>query len=70
VNRLQQMRLDRGLSINDLAAECRVGRLTIARIERDGVARHVEPLTKLAEFFEVPASSLLMPAVDPEDVAA
>lgn len=64
------MRLDRGLSINDLAAECKVGRLTIARIERENVARHVEPLTKLADFFDVPASSLLMPAVDPEEAAA
>jgi transcriptional regulator with XRE-family HTH domain len=70
MNRLQQLRLDRGLSLNELAAECRVGRNTIARIEQDGTAIHIEPLSKLAAFFGVPASSLLMPALDPErDVA-
>lgn len=61
--RLQQLRLDAGLSINDLAAEARVGRLTIRRIEDTGKAVHVAPLHKLAAHFGVAPSELLAPAV-------
>lgn len=68
--RLQQLRLDAGMSINDLAAEARVGRLTIRRIEESGQAMHVAPLTKLAEHFGVQPSELLMPAISPSKEAA
>lgn len=67
--RLQQLRLDAGLSINDLAAEAKVGRLTIRRIEESGQAVHVAPLHKLAARFGVKPSELLMPAI-PEERAA
>lgn len=74
MNRLRQLRLDRFLTIDALAEESGVPARTIRRLEAGNGAR-VETLARLSTYFQVPASSLLLPALppsptEPEDVAA
>lgn len=65
MNRLQQARLDELLTVEELAAEVGLSAKTIYNLE-DGKGARVETLRKLASRFpNVPASSLLLPAVTP-----
>lgn len=65
MNRLTQLRIDRGLDRRQVAAQVDgVSHETIRRLERGLVAEpNVNTLRKLGEFFDVPPSSLLQPAV-------
>jgi transcriptional regulator with XRE-family HTH domain len=71
MNRARQIRLDRGLTVSVVSTATGVAPRTIARIE-DPATQDVQApsLKALADFYEVPASSLLMPAVNPEGMAA
>lgn len=62
--RLRQLRLDRGLSISDLAAASGVSYRAIRRLEETGEEGHTATLQSLATYLDVPASSLLMPATE------
>jgi transcriptional regulator with XRE-family HTH domain len=68
--RLRQLRLDRGMSVADLASASGVSWRAIRRLELTGEEGHAATLTTLASFFDVPPSSLLMPAVEPTERAA
>ena len=63
--RLQQMRLDSGLTVTQLAENAGVTRKTIHRLERTGLSGYPEPLHKLANYFDCQPSELLAPAVFP-----
>ena len=70
MNRAWQLRLDRGLSRHALSAETGVSYGAIRRLEETNEERHASVMKALGDFFGVPASSLLMPALDPERDAA
>jgi len=71
MNRARQIRLDRGLTVSVVSTATGVAPRTIARIEDPSTQDVQAPSLKaLADFYEVPASSLLMPAVNPEGMAA
>jgi transcriptional regulator with XRE-family HTH domain len=70
VIRLEQMRLDRRLTPEQLAEEAGVSARTIRRIEAVELAPRDATVWKLADFFDVPPSVLLMPAIAPVEDAA
>jgi transcriptional regulator with XRE-family HTH domain len=61
MTRLEQLRLDAGMSYNDLAASTKVSPRTIRNIE-SGVTVSVKSLARLSTHFGIPASQLLLPA--------
>lgn len=61
MTRLEQLRLDRLMTPEELAKDAKVGAATVRRLER-GHGAQIETLRKLSEFFDVPASELLGPA--------
>jgi transcriptional regulator with XRE-family HTH domain len=66
VNKLKQLRIDKGLSIRQLASQANVGINTVVRLEQDGKA-YATTLAKLAKFFEVPYTELAeFEAVNPK----
>ena len=68
--RLTQLRLDKSLSVPELAAMAGVTPKVIYRLEETGRAGDVKKLKQVADALEVEsASSLLMPAISP-DLAA
>lgn len=60
-NHLRTLRLDRGLTLQELAARCGVSRATLSRIENGEVSPTAETLGQLAAAFTLPASQLLAP---------
>lgn len=56
--RLQQLRLDALLTVDQLAEKCELSAKTIYRLE-EGRGARIDTLRKLSTFFEVPASDLL-----------
>lgn len=60
--RLEQLRLDAGLSRERLADRAGISHKTIGRIEA-GASAHVETLVKLAEALDTRPSELLFPAI-------
>lgn len=68
MNRALQIRLDRGLSRSDVVDATGVSFRTLRRVEdhrpADTFILKAETLRALGDFYEVPASSLLMPAID------
>lgn len=68
MNRARQNRLNLGLTVSQVAELTDVSRQAIARVE-EGKSIHPASLKALGDFFEVPASSLLMPAIDLEAAA-
>lgn len=69
MNRVQQLRIDARLTPTQLAEKTGVSRRTIERIE-SGKGARVETLGALADFFNVPASTLTMSALGPDREAA
>lgn len=63
--RLEQLRLDAGLTPQELGAQVGIAGQTIRRIE-SGNRAHPATLFKLAQRFDVPASSLPQPALQRE----
>jgi transcriptional regulator with XRE-family HTH domain len=63
VTRLEQLRIDAGLSRLVLGEKAGVYHGTIRRLEEGGKLVQVAPLAKLAAYFDVPASELLLPAI-------
>jgi transcriptional regulator with XRE-family HTH domain len=61
MNRAKQLRLDRGLTISDVAQATKVGRRTI-RVLEDGQEVQAPSLARLSTFYECSASELLAPA--------
>lgn len=57
MNKLKQLRIDKGLSIRQLASQANVGINTVVRLEQNGKA-YATTLAKLAKFFEVPYEQL------------
>ena len=57
--KLKQLRVNRGLTQNDLAAVLEVNRATISGYETGGVYPSVEIMKKIAEFFGVSADYLM-----------
>jgi transcriptional regulator with XRE-family HTH domain len=72
VNRARQIRLDRGLTLSAVSEATGVSRLAIRRVEDE--LRTSEPqaptLKAIGDFYGVPASSLLLPAVERDEAAA
>jgi transcriptional regulator with XRE-family HTH domain len=64
VNRARQLRLDRGLTVVAVAEATGVSRQTIARLEGECGDAYAPTLKALGDFYGVPASSLLLPAVE------
>lgn len=62
MTRLEQLRIDHGLTARGLATEVGVAPMTVLRIE-SGENANAPTLKKLADFFGVPASTLTRPAV-------
>ena len=69
MNRARQIRLDRGLSAKDVSEATGVSRASIRRVEAHTTNIQAPTLKALADFYEVPASSLLLPAVLVEQAA-
>jgi transcriptional regulator with XRE-family HTH domain len=71
VNELKRLRLNRGLSVEELAAETGVAASTIWNIERgDTIGPRLVTLKPLADFLEVPAGDLAAALVAPTEAAA
>jgi transcriptional regulator with XRE-family HTH domain len=68
VNRARQIRLDNGAGVMDTAEGAGISTRTLHKIE-NGETVNAQALARLADFYGVSASSLLMPAVH-EDRAA
>jgi transcriptional regulator with XRE-family HTH domain len=62
MTRLEQLRIDAGLTPESLADRAHVGSRTIRRIEAGHGAR-LETLVRLGEFFRVPPSDLIREAL-------
>lgn len=62
MTRLQQLRLDDGLSLGELSSLSKVAVGTIRRIEA-GKGGQAAPLAKLSTYFGVPASDLVRDAL-------
>jgi transcriptional regulator with XRE-family HTH domain len=63
VTRLEQLRIDRYLTPEELAGETGVPARTIRNLESGDVERpRIRTLRPLAEFFDVPPSELLGPS--------
>lgn len=60
---LERLRLDKLLTIDELAREVGIDAKTIRRVE-NGKPVRVGSLKPLAKFFDVPASTLVLPAAD------
>ena len=58
---LKSMRVDRGMTLNDLEARSGVSRATLSRIENAEASPTAETLGKLATAFSVPISRLIAP---------
>ncbi len=70
MNRAKQLRLDRGLTVSTVAGATGVAPRTIARVEDDATDDvKAPPLKALADYYGVPASSLLMAAIEHEAAA-
>jgi transcriptional regulator with XRE-family HTH domain len=69
LNTLKMLRIQKGLSIRELAKQSGVGSATITRIEGGGKA-YATTLAKLAEFFQVDYERLQeFEAISPKSVA-
>jgi transcriptional regulator with XRE-family HTH domain len=69
MTRLQQLRLDAGLTLAQLEEMTGVSKQTLSNLE-NGRGAHPATLKALGDYFEVRPSSLLFEARDPErDVA-
>lgn len=65
--RLTQLRIDKFLTVEELAEKSGVTKTTIYNLERGDVTRpRRDTLRGLAEFFDVPPSELLRPAIQRE----
>lgn len=69
MNRAKQIRLNRGLTLSDVARATKVARRTIRLLE-DGQEVQAPSLARLSTFYGVSASSLLGPAVEASGEAA
>lgn len=71
MNRAEQIRVDRGLTLVDVAEQTKLTRQTVRAVE-DGNKAIASTLFKLGQFYGVPASTLLGPPVydQPERTAA
>ena len=69
MTRLEQLRLDKGLTALQLADRAGVAHKTIYNIEA-GKGANVATLVKLADALEARPSELLMPAIPPSEKAA
>lgn len=63
--RLEQLRLDAGMTREQLGARAGISNKTIGRAEQGAGAR-VDTLVKLAEALDARPSELLLPAAPPE----
>lgn len=68
MNRVQQLRIDRGLTLAQVEAETGVSKQTVSNLE-NGKGGVPSTLKALGDFFEVPPSSLLLPAVHQDQAA-
>lgn len=69
--RLEQLRLDRGLTRVELAKLAGVSYEAVQRLEETGKAKRLDPLNKLAKALNVdPPSHLLAPAIFPTEEEA
>ena len=57
--RLKELRLEKGLSINQLAKKLNIGAITISRWENNLRVPNIINLCVLAEFFDVSADYLI-----------
>jgi len=62
---LKALRLDRGLSLERLAAACGISRASLSRIENGEVSPTAEALGALASAYRLPISQLLTPLERP-----
>lgn len=63
MNRALQIRLDRGLSRAAVVEGAGLTPKALRKVE-EGQGSHAATLTKLAEYYGVPASALVMAAID------
>lgn len=68
MNRLKQLRIDRGLTLAEVGEAVGVSKQALSYLENNGGGRP-STLKALGDFFDVPASSLLAPT-EPEDAVA
>ena len=68
--RLEQLRLDDGLSVRDLAEKTGVSPKAIYRLEEKGEVGQITTIARLSSYFGVKSSELLMPALPPQERAA
>lgn len=69
MNRAKQIRLDRGLGVAEVIDGAGISAKTLKKIEAgDDVT--AASLARLATFWQVKPSTLLMPAIEPEREAA
>lgn len=62
MNRAQQIRLDKGLTVTAVSEATGVSRLAITRVEDPTCNPTAPTLKTLGDFYGVPASTLLLPA--------
>lgn len=60
MNLLERLRVDRGLTINEVATGAGVGRMTVIRAEADGHSLQAPTAKALADFYGMAASDLLI----------
>jgi transcriptional regulator with XRE-family HTH domain len=69
VNRAKQIRLDAGAGIADVAVDAGISTKTLNKIEA-GEPVAAAALARLATYWQVKPSTLLMPAIEPGQEAA
>jgi transcriptional regulator with XRE-family HTH domain len=65
MNRATQIRIDRGLKVIDVCKHAGIGPKTLKKIE-EGEPVNAGSLARLANYYEVPASTLNLRAVFPD----
>lgn len=70
MNELRRLRLNKGITVEELSLATNVPEATIYNVERgDTIQPRMKTLTALAEFFDVQAGDLVA-VLAPKDVAA
>jgi transcriptional regulator with XRE-family HTH domain len=65
MNRALQLRIDRGLRVTEVCEKAGIGPKTLKKIE-EGEPVNAGSLARLANYYEVPASTLNLRAVFPD----
>lgn len=70
MNRARQIRLDKGLTLSEVSSVTGVSRRAIRALEEGTSEPQAPTLKALGDLYDAPASSLLLPAIEPTEAAA